>query len=202
MSGISPNSVNPAPKFLIAFLICLLALTSACSTRQAHESFSGSTAQRLVTHSIQKLAEKINYSDIDFMQGQPVHVKSHFVLDNQNLKYAHEYFSMEFRRRFDMKIVDIEQATYIIDLFFTSLGTDQDNFGLTIPIVNLNDPSQSVNFDILAIDMYHGISEAKMFITNVAEDSIEARKKLLARVRTDKVSTPIFSFPISTLGND
>lgn len=202
MTGTNTYSVIPVVKIYFAILICLMALTSACSTRQAHDSFSGSTAQRLVTHSIQKLAEKIDQADIDFMQGQPVHLKSHFVLDNQNLKYAHEYFSLELRRQFDVRIVDIEQAAYIIDLFFSSLGTDQDTFGFAIPLVNLNDPSETLSFDILAIDMYHGVSEAKMFITNVAEDSIETRKKLLARVRTDEVSTPIFSFPLSTLGND
>ncbi|MDO6462519.1 hypothetical protein Q4485_17545 [Granulosicoccaceae sp. 1_MG-2023] len=137
--------------------------------------------------------------DFEAMRGKKIHLNSHFVVQTQDLRYAHEYFEMEFRKRFGMQIVKEQDADYVFDLFFYSIGTDQDTYGLTVPLVNLSDTSQSISIDILAMDMYHGISEAKLFITDTHTQAIEERDRWLARVRTDKVSTPIFSFPVSSL---
>lgn len=184
--------------FLALFFISIITL-SGCSTRQVHDQYSGSTAQRLVTYSIQKLAKNLKKEDFESMRGKNVHLKSHFIVKNQNLKYAHDYFSVELRRRFGINMVKEYEAQYIFDLFFSSIGTDQDTYGLSIPLINLSDTSEAVQIDILAVDMYHGIAEAKMFITDVEAKTIVSRNKMLARVRTDKVSTPLFSFPISSL---
>ncbi len=185
------------PVILTAILAWLTVL-SACSTRQVHDQYSGSTAQRLITYSIQKLAKELKTEDFEYLRGKNVYLKSHFIVENQDLIYAHNYLSMEFRRRFGINIVEEQDAEYLFDLFFSSLGTDQDTYGLSIPLINLSDTSQSVNIDILAMDMYHGITEAKLFITDVNTKAIVSRKKMLARVRTDKIATPIFSFPVSS----
>lgn len=185
---------------VLSLILASPILLSACSTRQVHEQYSGSTAQRLITYSIQKLAKNLKAKDFEPMRGKNVHLKSHFIVENQDLIYAHDYLSIEFRRRFGINIVEEEEdAQYIVDLFFSSLGTDQDTYGLSIPLINLSDTSQAVQIDILAMDMYHGIAEAKIFITDVNTKAIVSRNKILARVRTDKVSTPIFSFPVSSL---
>lgn len=184
---------------VLSLILASPILLSACSTRQVHEQYSGSTAQRLITYSIQKLAKNLKAKDFEPMRGKNVHLKSHFIVENQDLIYAHDYLSIEFRRRFGINIVEEQDAQYIVDLFFSSLGTDQDTYGLSIPLINLSDTSQAVQIDILAMDMYHGIAEAKIFITDVNTKAIVSRKKILARVRTDKVSTPIFSFPVSSL---
>jgi hypothetical protein len=176
-----------------------LVLLSACSTRQVYDKYSGSTAQRLVTYSIHKLAREMKDEDFEEFRGKKVHLNSHFIVETQDLRYAHEYFEMEFRKRFDIKMVDEKDADFVFDLFFYSLGTDQDTYGLTLPIVNLSDTSQTVRIDILAMDMYHGISEAKLYITDASSQAIVERDRWLARVRTDKVSTPIFAFPVSSL---
>lgn len=183
---------------MILILISIIAL-GGCSTRQVHDKYSGSTAQRLVTYSIQKLAKNLTAKDFEPLRGKNVHLNSHFIVKNQNLVYAHDYFSVELRRRFGIQMVKEQDAEYILDMFFSSLGTDQDTYGLSIPLINLSDTSQAVQIDILAMDMYHGIAEAKMFITDVESKTIVSRKKILSRVRTDKVSTPIFSFPVSSL---
>lgn len=184
---------------MLSLILTSLMLLGACSTRQVHEQYSGSTAQRLITYSIQKLAKNLKTEDFEHMRGKNVHLQSHFIVKNQNLTYAHDYLSIEFRRRFGINIVEEQDAQYRFDLFFSSIGTDQDTYGLSIPLINLSDTSQAVRIDILAMDMYHGITEAKIFITNLDTKTIVSRKKMLARVRTDKVSTPIFSFPVSGL---
>ena len=186
------------PLILSLTLACMAAL-NGCATREVHEQYSGSTAQRLVTYSIQKLAKNLTSKDFEHMRGKNVFMKSHFIVENQDLTYAHDYLSLEFRRRFGINMVSETEADYIFDLFFSSLGTDQDTYGLTVPLINLSDTSQSVNIDLLAVDMYHGITEARLFITDVETKAIVSRKKMLARVRTDKFSTPIFSFPVSSL---
>ena len=184
---------------LAAAALGSLIFLSACSTRQVYDKYSGSTAQRLVTYSIQKLAHEMKDEDFEAFRGKKIHLNTHFIVQTQDLRYAHEYFQMEFRKRFDMQMVKETNADFVFDLFFYSLGTDQDTYGLTIPIVNLNDPSQTVRIDILAMDMYHGISEAKLYITDTSSQAVLERDRWLARVRTDKVSTPIFAFPVSTL---
>lgn len=186
------------PVFAAAALSSLM-LLSACSTRQVYDKYSGSTAQRLVTYSIQKLASEMKDDDFEGMRGKNIHLNTHFIVDTQDLRYAHEYFEMEFRKRFDMRMVAEKDADYVFDLFFYSLGTDQDTYGLTVPIVNLNDPAQTVRIDILAMDMYHGISEAQLYVTDTSTQAVLERDRWLARVRTDKVSTPIFAFPVSSL---
>ncbi len=184
---------------LLTVTLASVSLLSACSTRQVQDQYSGSTAQRLVTYSIQKLAKELKTADFEHMRGKNVYLKSHFIVENQDLTYAHDYLTMEFRRRFGINVVGKKDADYIFDLFFSSLGTDQDTYGLTVPLVNLTDPSAVMSIDILAMDLYHGISELKLFITDVNTKEIVARKKMLARVRTDKVSTLFFSFPVSSL---
>ncbi|MFT6308925.1 MAG: hypothetical protein ACJA0Z_004102, partial [Halioglobus sp.] len=44
-----------------------------------------------------------------------------------------------------------------VDVFFNSVGTDSDDFGLSVPTFGLVPTSDSIN--ILALDMYHGITE-------------------------------------------
>ena len=53
----------------------------------------------------------------------------------------------------------------------------------------------------MAVDMYHGITEGKIYVTEVGTGTVEARDQVLARVRTDIVSTPVFDFPVNTLEN-
>lgn len=81
------------------------------------------------------------------------------------------------------------------------LGTDQDTFGFAIPIVDIFDVSQQVTVDLMAVDMYHGITEGKIYVTEVGTGTVEAPDQVLARVRTDIVSTPVFDFPVNTLEN-
>ena len=81
------------------------------------------------------------------------------------------------------------------------LGTDQDTFGFAIPIVDIFDVSQQVTVDLMAVDMYHGITEGKIYVTEVGSGTVEAPDQVLARVRTDIVSTPVFDFPVNTLEN-
>lgn len=187
-----------------ALLASLVIFTlSGCSTRQEGAYFKGSTEQRLVTHSIHHMLGSLKHEKLDLIRQQTVFLQSHFVIDNQTLKYANERLKLELIERYDVKFVDREdQAKYKLDMFFTSLGTDRDSAGLSIPVVNLSDPEQSTVINLLAIDMYHGIAEGKYYLTEMSTQEVVQKGTLKSRVRTDKFATPFFSVPVSNIDND
>lgn len=177
----------------------VLTLLTACSARQEGKSFQGSTEQRLVTHSIDRLMGLLPEEDLKLLEGQKVHLGTHFVVDSQVVKYASARLALELQERFQVRLVEKPEADYVLDMFFTSLGTDREARGISIPIVNLSDPEQSTSINILAVDMYHGLAEGYFYLTDVAQGSVVKRGKIKSRVRTDNFATPIFSLPVNHL---
>jgi len=141
--------------FLIRRILTILVIPvflSACSTRESSDQFSGSTSQRLLTYSINNLMMRIPDSDFQKLGDQPVYVQSHFVKQSQILRYATQRLYMELTSRFHLNLVDSpEKADYQLDFFFTSLGTDSDTFGLTIPIFWVDTAGELPTLDVLAV---------------------------------------------------
>ena len=184
----------------ISLLLITSILLSACSARQEGPNFRGSTEQRLVTQSIHGMVKTLKADQLTAIHHKRVHLVSHFVIDNQVVKYAHERLKLELLERFHTQVVaDTESADYKLDMFYTSLGTDRDSTGLSVPIVNLSDPEQSTIVPILAIDMYHGISSGDFYLTDLKTGTVVKKGKIHYRSRSDKFSTPFFSFPVSTI---
>ncbi|MDM3872415.1 hypothetical protein QSV34_13770 [Porticoccus sp. W117] len=186
------------------YRITLLALfcisLNACTTRQIGTTYGGSTEQRLITHSIEKLMAQLPVSEFASFRQRTVLLNSHFIQRNDLLDYADQMLRMELVRRFEVVVTDdAEQADYQLDFFFTSLGTDTDSYGLSIPIINVSNAAESARLDVLAVDMYHGISECLYYVRDLKEGTLKKHGKLLARIRTDEVSTPIINFPISNI---
>ena len=90
-----------------------------------------------------------------------------------------------------------ESSSAELDVFFNSMGTDNDDFGLSIPPLGLVGSADDI--DILALDMYHGITEGYAVVRSDEDGSIQRTERLMARVRTDNVSTPIIDFPVNQL---
>lgn len=181
-------------------LLSTLVMLTACSTRQVGGDLSGSTEQRLVTYSIEELINQIPDEDFSHLKGKKIFINSHFIKKNQVLNYAHEMLKLELTRRYQIEIVNsTEKANAELHFFFNSLATDSDTYGLSIPLVNLSDTSQSSQIDILAVDMYHGVAEFMYFIKDNHQGQVIKKRKLLARIKTDKFSTPILNFPISNI---
>ena len=184
-------------RLTILFLALFL---SACTTRQIAPELSGATAQRLVTHSIEKLIASLPKEDFASIGQKPVYIQSHFIKKNDVLKYADQMLRLDLQQRFNLQMTDnLKDAVIELHFFFTSLATDNDTYGLTIPIVNFSDTAQSTQIDILAVDMYHGISEMMYYVKDNEANKIVKKRKLIARVRNDKFSTPIIDFPISNI---
>lgn len=182
---------------LLAIAAMTFTVLTSCSTRQVSSTLEGSTAQRLVTLSLIKFIESLaEQPEITALEGKTVHVGVHFLKDHQLLDYASRLLKAQLQIIHNMDIVESsEYAEFNVDVFFNSMGTDSDEFGLTIPTLGLATTSDG-KIDILALDMYHGITEGYA-IVKTDKGSIKTTDRLLARVRRDNISTPIISFPLN-----
>lgn len=182
---------------LLAIAAIACTVLTSCTTRQVSSTLEGSTAQRLVTLSLIKFIESLaEQPEIAALEGKTVHFGVHFLKDHQLLDYASRLLKAQMQIIHNMNIVESsEYAEFNVDVFFNSIGTDNDDFGLTIPTLGLATTSDGT-IDILALDMYHGITEGYA-IVKTDKGSIKQTDRLLARIRRDNISTPIISFPLN-----
>lgn len=184
----------------LILLITVALFISGCSTRQVVSELDGSTAQRLVTHSIDHLMQKIPAEDFPSCSNKKVYVEPHFITASPVLDYATERFKMELGQSFDCRIVETRQAAdYRVSLFFTSLGTEFDILGLSIPFLVIPGVSGAADINILAVEMFHGISEMYYYIRDAEGRVLLRREKTRASVRTDTFALPFLTIPVNTM---
>lgn len=182
---------------LFGVTVVSASLLIGCTTRQVSSTLEGSTAQRLVTLSLDRFIETLaEQPEIAALEGKTVSLGVHFLKDHQLLAYATRLLTAQLQIIHDMKIVELGGSADIeVDVFFNSMGTDSDDFGLTIPTLGLVTTNDGT-IDILALDMYHGITEGYA-IVKAESGAIEKTERVLARVRRDNISTPVISFPLN-----
>lgn len=184
----------------MAILLAAGLIASGCATRQVSDNLSGSTGQRLVSYSIEKWIAELPSEPFETLRGQPVHIKTRFIEESPALSYATDLLTMKLQERFNvMPAVTADDASYEVVFFFNSLGTDADYVGLSLPFIDTSGGGNSSRIDLLALDMYHGVSEGHFVVRNVESGEITHFDKRLARIRTDSLSTPILKIPVSNL---
>jgi hypothetical protein len=189
-------------------VVVLIALTLVgCSTRQLTSNLNGSTAQRLVTNSIDDLMGKLPQERLNGLRGQRVYLETNF-LHASKLKdggdqplvkdYADQRLVLALQRRFGAQLVDSEsEADQIMNVFYNSLATDQSDFGFSIPLGFIPGLGPSAKINIITLEKYHGISEMYYFI---GPSGVEHRSATLqAIVRTDALGLPFITIPFSNL---
>jgi len=187
-------------KASLTLIILLSFFISGCSTRQVIPELDGSTAQRLVTHSVDHLMQKIPEEDFSSCRNKNVYIQPHFIKSSPLLSYATDRFKMELMQRFGCHLVDSKQAAdYNVNLFFTSIGTEYDIFGLSIPFLVIPGISAASDINLLAVEMFHGISEMYYYVSDAKGQFIFRRDKTQATVRTDSFALPFITFPINTM---
>ena len=184
--------------FLVAALLSSLAV-AGCSTREVVDPLAGSTAQRLVTYSLdQFIDELMAQPEIAEMQGETVRLGVHFLSEHPLMEYATRLIGAQMRLTHDMTVATPDESPGLeLDVFFNSIGTDNDDFGLSVPTFGFGGSADSVN--LLALDMYHGITEGYAIVTSADSGSIQKTDRVLARIRRDNVSTPVIDFPLNQL---
>lgn len=182
----------------LTVILTALILLSACSTRHIQDSFDGSTAQRLVTRSIDDLMVQLPTEQFEALKDQSIYIETHFVKDSNIKQYADERLKLELKNRFNINVAnDVTPGIKVLSVFYTSLATDQDTFGISIPFGYVPGIDESTRLNILALEKFHGISEMYYFIGEVGE---QVRSQTLqAVVKTDALGLPFITIPISNL---
>ncbi|ABW67417.1 hypothetical protein [Desulfosudis oleivorans] len=184
---------------LIVVLSLLLALAS-CSTRQVREDFAGSTEQRLTSHSINQIMEKLPEEDFVFLADQPVFLECFFLKEIEPLAYARRRLEMTLLEKYRCRLMsDPAEAKFVLTVFFTSIGTDFDKTGISTPDLVLPGMGGPMSIDILALEMYHGITEFYYYIRD-ADNRVVVRGEMLKKVvRNDTLLLPLITIPINTM---
>lgn len=195
MEGIPDRLRPPATFAMVAVLIILLA---GCGSRQLQDSLVGSTAQRLVTHSIDDLVGRLPDSDFAGLAGQRLFLSSHFIEYPDIREYADRRLAIELARRFDIEIVaERRTADAVLNVFYTSLGTDQGYHGFYVPLGFVPGMNETTRVNLITLEQFHGVAEMYYFI---GETGTERRGDLIrARTRSDALGLPIITIPISTI---
>lgn len=188
---------GPRCSVRFAAVVLCVTLLAGCTTRQVTTALEGSTAQRLATLSLDRfIASLATQPEISALKGKSVHLGVHFLKDHQLIDYAKRLVDAQLQISHAINVAEPEEtAEFEIDVFFTSIGTDSDDFGLTIPTLGIATTSDGT-IDILALDMFHGITEGYAIVKS-DNGSIQKTDRLLSRVRRDNISTPIISFPLN-----
>lgn len=186
--------------FSALLLLVLVVASSGCSTRQVTDGLGGSTGQRLVTYSIEKWIEDLPDKPFESLRDQSVYIKTHFVQESEALNYATGLLTLKLQQRFQiLPAASTDSARYELTFFFNSLGTDADYAGLSLPFIDVSGGGTSSRIDLLALDMYHGVSEGHYILKDNESGAISFSERALARVRADSLSTPILKIPVSNL---
>jgi len=186
-------------RLLIFFSVLIsCVLTSGCSTRDLQGSLNGSTPQRLVTHSIDDLITGLKDSNLDALAGKKVFINSYFLSDSKLKHYADQRLAIEISGRFGAEIAASQaESEQVMTVFYTSLGTDMDNFGISIPFGYIPGVDDSTYLNIITLEKFHGISEMYYYI---GATGTENRSKVLqAKVKTDALGLPFITIPLSNI---
>lgn len=193
------GSVQPGYRMRILASVLMTVIVAGCSTRQVSDTLEGSTAQRLVTYSLEKfIADLVSQPELS-LTNHSVHLQVHFLADHPMADYATRLLTAQLEMTHSMQVKPAnESADFQVDVFFNSIGTDRDDFGLTVPSLGLFTGVDS-RIELLAIDMFHGITEGHAMIRPLTGDpashSVSRTERILTRIRRDKVSTPILELP-------
>lgn len=190
---IAPSALRPV------VAICLFSMLTACATRQQSDTLQGSTAQRLVTYSLEKFVkELLNQPEMTALYNRTIRLNVHFLEDHPMVNYASALISRELEAMHSVSVAESgEKATGDLEIFFNSIATDQDSYGLSVPTFGLaSTPDTRIN--LLAVDMYHGVTEG-FAVIQTSDGGIQRTQRLLSRVRADNFATPVLDFPVNQL---
>ena len=187
-------------RFTRFFTLFLFVILVGCSTRQVDDKFEGSTEQRLVTHSINDLMKKLPEKPIDEIKGKKIVLQTHFIKSGAVVDYATSRLKAELNLRYHPQWVkDSTKADYSLDVYFTSLGTDQDSLGFSLPLPVQGQGTSPAKISILNFEMFHGISEMYLYLTDLSDNKISTIPLVKSEVRTDKLATPVITIPIGSM---
>jgi hypothetical protein len=190
--------LNDSRYKLIFTTILGAALLSACASHGLNDKYRGATEQRLVTHSVDRLVQRLPEKDFSSLAGVPVHLTCHF-LENADLNaFVRARLALELRQKYGVLLVQApEQADIRLHFFFNAIGTDQDTVGFKTPEFIVPGTAAMVSIDIITLERFHGVSELYYYIEDAGRGTIHRGEKVKQVVRSDRLSLPLISIPLS-----
>lgn len=185
-------------KKLLMFL--LIVFLCSCSSQQISDRYNGATEQRLLSHSINDLAEALPKTDFAAVEGKTVFVECHFLNAIEPVEYAKQRLVMELINTYNCQIVTQQSdAEVTLQIFFTALGTNLDKFGLSLPDLVVPGAGVVSSIDIIALEKFHGVTEMYYYFLDESNHIIAKGKPLKTVTRNDSLNLPIISIPINTV---
>ena len=85
--------------------------------------------------------------------------------ENEFKSYADNRLKIELATNWKANVVhNVEEADWVMTVFYTSLATDIDNFGITIPLNYIPAFSEAANLNVITLEKFHGISEMYYYL--------------------------------------
>lgn len=194
-------------------MLLLIVFLCSCSAQQISENYQGATEQRLLSHSINDLAEALPEADFELLEGKivflechflndikPVELESHYLNNIKPVEYAKQRLVLELINTYNCHIVTQQSdAEITLQIFFTALGTDLDKFGLSLPDLVVPGAGVVSSIDIIALEKFHGVAEMYYYFLDENNHIIAKGKPLKTITRNDSLNLPIISIPINTV---
>jgi len=151
-----------------------------------------------MTHSIDDLVSGLSDPYLDQLKNKKVFLNSYFLSDSTLKNYADQRLSIELAGRFGAEVVKAQaDSESVMTVFYTSLGTDIDSFGISIPLGYVPGVDNSTKLNIITLEKFHGISELYYYIGKTGH---EHRSKVIqAKVKTDALGLPFITIPLSNI---
>ncbi len=183
-----------------AVLVLLIIFMAACSSRQIIDQYHGSTAQRLTSHSVNNMIANIPEKDFSCLEGKKVYLSCYFLNNIEPLAYAQKRLELELMDKYQcLPVPEPSEAEIRLHVFFTSLGTDRDEFGLHTPELVIPGLGGFSQIDVISLEMFHGITELYYYIVD-DKDRIVAKSDMMKTVvRNDSLSLPVITIPVNTV---
>jgi hypothetical protein len=188
----------PTHRLIALPIVLALILATGCASRQVQDSLTGSTAQRLVTHSIDQLMAALPSEDFEPWRGQRLWLESNFVEDGPIKHYADRRLQLALRQRFGIQpAASREESDAQLSVFYTSMATDKELAGFYLPLGGIPGFQEQTQVNLITLEKFHGVAELFYFLQ--ADGRIDRGPTLLARTRTDALGLPIITIPLSRL---
>lgn len=182
-------------KKLILLPLCLLLYS--CTARQVVSIYEGSTAQRLVTYSINRSVENFPVRALKIMKGKKVYIEFNYLQGMTGHSYLHSRIVSELKNKGVTVVDDKSKADMDMDVFCTSLGTDNSYAGLNTPSVpTLFGTLPSIK--LFGVDLYRGITGFYFFLYN-KDGTINLKSKVVkGETKSDEYNLFFFSFHVKS----
>ena len=152
----------------------------------------------MISHSIDDLVSKLEDVHLDALKDKKVFINSYFLMESPFKHYADKRLALELESRFGATIASSQaESDQVMTVFYTSLATDVDNFGISIPLGYIPGLEQSTELNIITLEKFHGVSEMYYY---VGPTGTENRSQVIhAKVKTDALGLPFITIPLSSV---